>query len=263
MVPRTLRVLLACAPLLALPLAAPVDAATQSKVSIAGKTLKIRDASTGSIVDGDFNNGITVKAKRDEGFVYVLDYNGSLVVGAGCTAGPFIEDISAGNPEDVWVPQWDTYQARCPLAGLKKIDINSGAGDDSVQVILSPIEVKIVGGEGHDDLQYWTCDPPNVVPYFAKSNINGGLGDDYLVGGRGSDTMTGARGYDYIEGTCGADRLSGGGDDDFIISNEQVWCEQDCGPDRDVVSCGDGFDGVIADVADVYSPKLCESVDVF
>jgi len=243
--------------------AAPADAATQAKVSIAGKTLKIRDASTGDVLNGDFNNGITVKAKRDEGVVYVTDYNGTLIVGAGCTAGSFTEDVSAGNPEDIWAPQWETYQAKCALAGLKKIDINSGAGDDSVQVILSPIEVKIVGGEGADDLQYWSCDPPLVVPYFAKSNINGGLGDDYLVGGRGSDTINAARGYDYVEGTCGSDRLVGSGNDDFIISNEEIWCMQDCPASRDVVSCGDGFDGVIADSLDVYSPRLCESVDVF
>lgn len=241
----------------------PAEALTQSRVWIAGKTLKIRDASTGSVPEGDFANGIALKAKRDEGVVYVMDYNGSVVVGPGCTAGPFVEDVSAGRPEDVWVPQWDTYQAKCPLAGLKKIDINSGVGDDSVQVILSPIEVKIVGGEGHDDLQYWSCDPPNVVPYFAKSTISGGLGDDYLVGGRGSDKITGARGWDYVEGTCGADRLSGGSNEDFIISNDNMWCDQDCGPDRDVVSCGDSFDGVIADTQDVYSPRQCENVDVF
>lgn len=249
--------------LLTSPFAATAAAETLAKVWIAGTTLKIRDASIGSVVEGDFNNGITLKAKRDEGFVYIVEDSGSLVVGPGCTAGAFTEDVSAGNPEDVWVPGWDTFEARCPLAGLKKIDINSGAGDDSVQVILSPIQVKIVGGEGADDLQYWSCDPPNVVPYFAKSNINGGLGDDYLVGGRGSDTIMGSRGWDWIEGTCGLDRLSGGGNDDSIISADDQWCMQDCGPDRDIVSCGDGFDGLIADTADVFSTKLCESVDVF
>jgi hypothetical protein len=248
---------------LVLVFAGVVDAGVQSKVWISGKTLKIRDASIGTVANGDFDNGIAVKAKRDEGVVYVLDYNGSLVVGPGCTAGSFVEDVSSGRPEDQWISQWDTYQAKCPIAGLKKIDINSGAGDDSVQVILSPIEVKIVGGEGADDLEYWSCDPGRVVPYFAKSTINGGLGDDYLVGGRGPDIIVGARGYDWVEGTCGADRLSGGGDGDSILADEMNWCDNDCGPDRDVVSCGDGFDGLTGDVMDVYSPKLCESVDIF
>jgi Ca2+-binding RTX toxin-like protein len=240
-----------------------VHAGVQSKVWIAGSTLKIRDASTGSVENGDFDNGIAVKAKRDDGVVYVLDYNGDVIVGPGCTAGSFVEDVSAGNPEDLWIPQWDVYEAKCPIAGLKKIDVNSGAGYDSVQVILSPIEVKIVGGDGGDDLQYWSCDPGKVVPYFAKSTISGGLGDDYLVGGRGPDKITGARGYDWIEGTCGEDRLSGGGDGDSVVADEQNWCDQDCAPSRAVISCGDGFDGVTGDALDVWSPKLCESVDIF
>jgi Ca2+-binding RTX toxin-like protein len=257
-------VLIGCLSMLGSVLVGQAFAGTQAKVWISGKTLKIRDASSGSVLDGDFNNDINVKAKRDEGVVYVIDANGTLIVGPGCTAGSFVEDTSAGRPEDLWAPQWFTYEAKCPLSGLKKIDVNSGAGDDSVQILLSPIEIKLVGGEGADDLEYWSCDPGQVVPYFTtKSTINGGLGDDYLVGGRGPDTIIGARGYDWVEGTCGADRLSGGGDGDNIIADETNWCDMDCAPSRDVISCGDGFDGVTGDSLDVYSPKLCENVDIF
>jgi len=178
-------------------------------------------------------------------------------VGPGCTAGSFTEDTSAGNPEDLWHPNWTTYDAVCSIAGLKKLDINSGPGSDTVEVILSHVPVKIVGGEGGDDLQYWSFMGDGVVvPYFSTSNINGGLGDDYLVGGRGNDVLTGGRGYDWLEGTCGTDRMSGGSGDDSIVAQEILWGDNDCGPTVDYVNCGDGADFALADDIDIL--RLCD-----
>jgi len=227
------------------------------KVSIAGSTLKIRDASTGDPLNGDFDNWIDVKLKRDEGVAYVAEENGPVTVGKGCVAGAFIENTLAGNPEDLWHPNWTTYDAICPLAGVKKLDINSGAGWDIVEVILSPVPVKIVGGADGDDLQYWSFMGDGfVVPYFAKATINGGLGDDYLVGGRGDDVITGGRGYDWIEGTCGTDRMSGGSNDDSITGQEILWGDNDCGPTVDFINCGDGFESALADDIDIV--KNCD-----
>lgn len=226
------------------------------KVSVAGKTLKVRDVSTGSPLDGDFDNWIDVKVKRDEGVAYVAEEYGPVEVGQGCVAGVFVEDVSAGRPEDLWHPQWTTYDAKCAIPGLRKVDINSGPGSDGVEVILSHVPVKIVGGAGDDDLQYWSLGNGLPLPYFSTSNINGGLGDDYLVGGRGSDVISGSRGYDWIEGTCGSDRLLGGSGDDSIIAQDEIWGDNDCPPTQDYVNCGDGLESALADPIDIV--KSCD-----
>lgn len=232
--------------------ASTASAEPRIKVSVSGKTLKIRDASTGSPINGDFDNWIDVKVKRDEGFAYVAEEYGPVEVGKGCVAGAFVEDVSAGRPEDLWHPLYTTYDAKCAIAGLKKVDVNAGPGDDFVEVILSHVPVKIVGGAGNDDLQYWSFMGDGVVvPYFSTSNINGGLGDDYLVGGRGNDVISGSRGYDWIEGTCGNDRLLGGSGDDSIVAQDEIWGDMDCPPTQDYVHCGDGQDSLLADPIDI------------
>jgi Ca2+-binding RTX toxin-like protein len=232
-------------------------AETRIKVSVAGKTLKIRDVSTGSPANGDFDNWIDVKVKRDEGVAYVAEEYGPVEVGTGCTAGVFVENVSAGRPEDLWLPQWTTYDAVCQISGLKKVDVNSGPGSDYVEVLLSHVPVKIVGGAGDDDLQYFSLgDGSAPLPYFSTSNINGGLGDDYLVGGRGDDVVAGSRGYDWIEGTCGHDRLLGGSGDDSIVAQDEIWGDNDCPPTQDYVNCGDGNESALADPIDIV--KSCD-----
>jgi Ca2+-binding RTX toxin-like protein len=226
------------------------------KVSVSGKTLRIRDASTGSPLNGDFDNWIDVKVKRDEGRAYIAEEYGEVLVGKGCVAGEFTEDVSAGRPEDLWYPSYTTYDAVCDIPGLKKVDVNAGPGSDVVEVILSHVPVRIVGGAGDDDLQYWSLgDGTAPLPYFSTSNINGGLGDDYLIGGRGNDVINGARGYDWIEGTCGNDRLLGGSNDDSIVAQDEIWGDNDCPPTVDYVHCGDGADSLLADPIDIV--KSC------
>jgi len=237
--------------------ATPAAAEPGITVSVVGKTLKIRDSSTGSPLNGDFDNWIDVKVKRDEGRAYVAEEYGPVTAGKGCTAGSFTEDVGAGRPEDLWYPSWTTWDVVCDITGLKKVDINSGPGYDYVEVILSHVPVKIVGGEGGDDLQYWSLgDGTAPLPYFSTSNINGGLGDDYLVGGRGSDVINGSRGYDWIEGTCGSDRLLGGSDDDSIVAQDEIWGDNDCPPTVDYVNCGDGFESALVDPIDIV--KSCD-----
>lgn len=204
---------------------------------INGKVLKVRDASSGS-GDYDFNNFMVVKVKRDEHAAYIGDENGGTVVpGPGCVTVSG-EDLSAGRPEDLYFPGYAPYYTvKCTFTDLRKVDINAGPGDDSVQVLLSHVPVKIVGGAGDDDLEYWSCFPP---PYFSTSNINGGLGNDYISGGGGDDVLNGSRGDDYIEGTCGSDRIWGGGGNDYIYSDDTNWCYNNCPPTTDRIICGSG-----------------------
>ena len=231
---RFLTTVLAASALLALTVAVPAEAAV-TRVWIAGKTLKVRDITKGNPNEVDFTNAIVLKVKRDERAAYIADDWGEVVAGPGCVPITDGEDISAGRPEDLYLPQYTSYQVKCTFTDLRKVDINTGPGDDFAYVLLSHVPVKIVGGAGDDDLEYFSCEPP---PYFSTSNINGGLGDDYLVGGQGDDTIVGQRGDDYIEGTCGADRIMAGSDGDAIYADDTNWCDTDCPPTTDRINGG-------------------------
>lgn len=244
--------LASCVALLTAVLSSSAGAAPSiTSVWVSGATLKIRDVSTGPS-PSDFKNCIVVKLKRDEGRAYVAECFGSVIVGPGCTAGSFTENTGAGNPEDLWFPNEEAYGAVCQTSGVKKVDINAGPGDDVVNVLLSHVPVKIVGGEGDDNLQYESLMSNGMpIPYFSSANINGGLGDDYLVGGRGDDRISGGRGNDWIAGACGSDRMSGGTDADSFVSQETLWGDDDCGPSIDYVNCGDGSGSVLSDTTDI------------
>jgi Ca2+-binding RTX toxin-like protein len=237
--------------------ATPSQAAPHvTRAWINGKVLKVRDASSGSD-PFDFENFMVVKVKRDEQAAYIGDENGGTVIpGPGCVtvAG---EDTSAGRPEDLYFPIYGQfYTVKCPFTDLRKVDINAGPGNDSVQVLLSPIPVKIVGGAGDDDLEYWSCFPP---PYFATCNINGGLGNDYIVGGGGDDVLSGSRGDDYIEGACGSDRMSSGTGYDEVFAIDADWCDNNCPPTTDRITCGGGGTGfAVTDGADIASPNCVQ-----
>ena len=102
----------------------------------------------------------------------------------------------------------------------------------------------------------------------------GGSGNDRLSGDPRPDRMRGEEGRDIVDGDSGSDRLfggagpdwlnvgdfsevakntlSGGDGDDAIIANNRP-------ARRDIVSCGSGFDRVVADTKDRVASD-CERV---
>jgi hypothetical protein len=66
--------------------------------------------------------------------------------------------------------------------------------------------------------------------------------DDVLIGNGGANTLSGGDGNDRILAGKGADTLDGGAGDDIL---------QTLDGEKDVVTCGDGEDGVVSDRADV------------
>ncbi len=89
-------------------------------------------------------------------------------------------------------------------------------------------------------------------------NLVGGLGNDRVAGGLGPDNIQGADGNDIlIDGTIdesSTDNLSAGAGDDVIPAiNKPAF--------GDLVTCGSGFDRVLADRKDVVAPD-CERVFV-
>ena len=104
----------------------------------------------------------------------------------------------------------------------------------------------------------------------------GGPGNDGVLGGEGTDNLTGNSGNDLVDGGLGADNIVGGEGNDLLLDGERRGGATDIltagdGNDvispinrpakKDVVTCGSGFDRVLADRADVVAPD-CERVAV-
>jgi hemolysin type calcium-binding protein len=127
-------------------------------------------------------------------------------------------------------------------------------------------EKNLVGGPGND----------GVVGGIDSDTLLGGTGSDYLLGDDGPDRVQGNEGRDLVEGGRGADRLSGGGSTDILISGpieervtntlsggagDDIFVVDNVPAAKDRVSCGRGFDRVIADRKDVVGDD-CEKVRV-
>lgn len=92
-------------------------------------------------------------------------------------------------------------EARFPRAGVLKLSIAVGGGDDTVRNFTS-IPASINGGSGSD----------LIVSGEGNDTVRGGAGDDTLVGGGGHDQLFGEAGEDLLQGDAGDDRLDGGKD---------------------------------------------------
>ena len=77
--------------------------------------------------------------------------------------------------------------------------------------------------------------------------------DDTVAGDATPNELQGATGEDFLNGGRGADTLSGGGREDMILSRDGT---------SDRVSCGAGYDFVVADGRDLVPRAAgCEYVD--
>jgi Ca2+-binding RTX toxin-like protein len=138
-------------------------------------------------------------------------------------------------------------EIRCPLAGLRGVDVSAGDGDDTVGVAASrsdetlledlfPVPTLVVGGNGDDDLQTggW------------HGRAFGEAGDDQLYGRIGPTILSGGSGNDWLtDGDGGNDRLDGGSQGDVLES----FSGRDLligGDGRDVMRSGTGRDQILA-----------------
>jgi Ca2+-binding RTX toxin-like protein len=124
-------------------------------------------------------------------------------------------------------------------------------------------EDKLLGKGGEDNLSGGAG--KDVVlggderrPGGGDKNLAGGGGNDFVGAGRGSDNASGGDGNDLlVDGNLGEssrDNLSGGSGKDVIFANHVPAF-------GDVVSCGGGFDRVLADRKDTVAGD-CERVVV-
>jgi hypothetical protein len=109
----------------------------------------------------------------------------------------------------------------------------------------------LLGGPGED----WVDTHPTKFRRGDK-NLQGGPGNDIVAGGRGSDNVLGDEGNDLlVDGPTrefSLDKLSGGDGNDVVLVDNVPAA-------KDRVTCGRGFDRVLADRKDLVAPD-CERV---
>jgi Ca2+-binding RTX toxin-like protein len=119
----------------------------------------------------------------------------------------------------------------------------------------------LLGGPGKD-----VVFGGRIVGSCCQDNDYSG-GNKNLVGGDGNDDVEGGRGSDNIVGGRGNDLLFEGAEPDVAridtivagAGNDAVWVLNWSPVGKDVLSCGDGFDRVLADRTDVIAAD-CERV---
>ena len=130
----------------------------------------------------------------------------------------------------------------------------------------------LLGGKGKD----WVLGGNERRAQGGDKNLVGGPGNDGVLGGEGTDYVLGGSGNDLADGGPGPDKILGGDGNDLLSDGERRGGATDiltggAGNDvinpfnrpakRDLVTCGGGFDRVLADRADVVAPD-CERVAV-
>jgi RTX calcium-binding nonapeptide repeat (4 copies) len=137
------------------------------------------------------------------------------------------------------------------LNGTNGDDILIGKGGNDILLALRGHDT-LVGGPGKDVVMGGRL----FVPLGGNKNLLGGSGNDAVLGGLGPDNLVGGRGNDwFVDGGLedfATDILSAGPGNDVLDVATKT---------GDVVTCGSGFDRVLADRKDVVAPD-CEKVVV-
>ena len=115
----------------------------------------------------------------------------------------------------------------------------------------------LLGGPGKD----WV-DTHRTGARRGHKSLFGGPGNDIVIGGWDSDNVVGEEGNDLLfdgpDRDVALDKLSGGAGTDVIgVASLRLKATA-----ADIVTCGSGFDRVVADTKDVVASD-CEKVDLF
>lgn len=224
-------------------------------------------AGRAEVVDGQFRytgapgerNGAILTKEGDE--YHVVD---NLPGGAFPEAGPGCRTSNA--------PFNSNHGVYCPAAGVTSVAIGLGDGDDGLSVENPvPVPVFYSGGDGADYVIY-RVDGPGVTISADGLADDGPAGRDnvqpdveQLFGTFTADTLAAGAADSTLRGGSGDDTMAGGPGDDVIraASIEDVGLELgdfDAGG-ADRVSCGHGYDYVLADLGDLLAAD-CEQVAV-
>jgi hypothetical protein len=109
-----------------------------------------------------------------------------------------------------------------------QVIINTGTGDDLVQITVDPVtgrQVVTINGERNTfppgaDIVVRTGVGDDTIAVRPDAHVHltvlGGSGNDRIIGGAGDETLLGLDGLDQISGGGGNDRITGGAGRDYI-----------------------------------------------
>ncbi|MEY4178345.1 MAG: hypothetical protein RLY70_1919 [Planctomycetota bacterium] len=108
---------------------------------------------------------------------------------------------------------------------VEQIRVRGSAGNDVINVVLSPVGYAGFGGTGRDviygslrdDVLFGDDGDDMLYGYSGNDKLFGGNGADWLWGGDGDDSLMGGAGTDYLYGMQGTDRLDGGDGVDWLF----------------------------------------------
>lgn len=165
---------------------------------------------------GDGNDSLGVAAFAPWG-IYIAAATGAPVVAEGlCT------DFSPG------------VIAQCPMSEVTSVEVQAGAGDDTVNLVGAfSVPVSVDLGPGDDGF--------SGAQASGSFTVWGQAGVDNIVGGPGSDE---------IDPGVGADVVDSAGGDDVISTDDNS---------ADSITCGDGVDDLTLD-ADDEAQEDCENL---
>ena len=140
------------------------------------------------------------------------------------------------------------------LRGTKGDDNLIGKGANDTLLSLAGDDT-LLGGPGKDVVNGGSL----AQPFAGNKNLVGGEGNDVVQGGLGSDNVLGGEGNDFmVDGEFEPPFVkyilsAGEGNDVLNVANKPAG--------KDIVTCGSGFDRVLADSKDVVAPD-CEKVSI-
>ncbi len=192
---------------------------------LAGSTLFVgftpaQAVSTGVAVDNGIlkiaaspgkNNNITVTPYVQGGKAYyrVTDSGDSVVAGNQCV-------------------RLNTSTIRCAAAGVSSVRVDSGSGNDRVNLTSVTRPSRVDTGAGNDvvyggtarDIVYGQSGNDYLFGQAGNDHLDGGTGNDYLLGGPGNDVLAGQAGNDSLYGGSGNDYLLGGLGNDRLLGQD-------------------------------------------
>lgn len=143
------------------------------------------------------------------------------------------------------------HVAVCPIAGAGGIELDTGAGNDLVEVLAPlPFPLTVHLGEGEDKFVGNAEDDLCYPEGSRRNRCVGEGGDDVCITGSLNSDCVGDDGDDYCRTSTGSDGCWGGpGDDVCYMGPGQDGCHGEAGDDRlygelnpDQLYGGEGFD---------------------
>lgn len=131
-----------------------------------------------------------------------------------------------------------------PLANVKRIDIASDAGNDTISV-SAPLPTSIQGEAGDDSITVTA--PASGVGDLVS--IYGGDGNDTLIGSAANDLIDAGAGDDSINAGAGDDKVTDSGGQLHVLlgAGNDSFSGNNAGPETRYIDAGDGNDFILTE----------------